>query len=89
MQHSGTVVLISLVFRVCLYSYQFLLLTLVLTPTNSQLLVIHTYLYQGFVSPLDYGSQWNITRRDRLKEDHPEKTNQKKILGMANSKGPP
>ena len=41
---------------------------------------------QGLVSPLDFGSQWNTTRRDTLKEDHPEKTSQK-ILGMANSEG--
>ena len=34
-QHCSTVVLISLVFRVCLYPHQFSLLTLVLTPTNS------------------------------------------------------
>ena len=33
-QHSGTVVLISLVFRACFYLHQFLFLTLVLTPTN-------------------------------------------------------
>ena len=34
MQHSGNVVLISLVFRICFYLHQFLFLTLVLTPTN-------------------------------------------------------
>ena len=26
---------------------------------------------------MDFGSQWNIARRDSLKKDHPEKTNQK------------
>ena len=26
---------------------------------------------------MDFGSQWNITRRSTLKEDHPEKTNHK------------
>ena len=35
---------------------------------------------------MDFGSQWNITRRDSLKEDNPEETNQK-ILDMANSRG--
>ena len=34
MEHSGTVVLVSLVFRGCFYLHQFLFLPLVLTPTN-------------------------------------------------------
>ena len=31
---------------------------------------------------MDFGSQWNITRRGTLKEDHPEKTNQKARHGQ-------
>ena len=39
--------------------------------TNFTLLFI-TRRYTRFVSPLDFGSQWNITTRGTLKEDHPE-----------------
>ena len=53
------------------------MLPLVLNATNSNQLVIRTYLYQGFDVLSDFGSYWNITRRGTLKEDHPEKTNQK------------
>ena len=73
--HTRTVVLISLVFGVCLYLHQFLLLTLFLT--------LHPTIYYFYaltsnklrwdtrlVCQLDFESQRNISRRDILKEDH-------------------
>ena len=71
--HTGTVVLISLVFGVCLYLHQFLLLTLLLTLTPT--IYYFTYLPitrwdTRLVCQLDFESQRNISRRDILKEDH-------------------
>ena len=73
--HTGTVVLISLVFGVCLYLHQFLLLTLLLTLTPT---IYYFYALTSnklrwdtrLVCQLDFESQRNISRRDILKEDH-------------------